>query len=288
MTVTEDTSVYLALRSDRMCCVVAPHVGGAIVSLTLDGNNILRPAPAGTSDILATACFPLVPFANRIDHGTFRIGHETVHLPADPCATPHAHHGHGWRRSWQVDDRSDTTLGLSFEREADNWPWRYRAEQLICISDTDLTIDLTLHNLQQSAAMPAGAGIHPYFPRHIDSQLEADARRYWRNDPSGLACAMAPSAHFRDGSPVSIAAVEGADNFFETDGQHVIVTGGGHRVSVEGSEAGFHLYAPVGADYFCVEPVSHAPNSFGRGEFRKSDFIDPGRSRRWRLRLGIS
>ena len=77
-----------------------PDLGGAIGSLAFKGHEILRPTPAGASDVLQTACFPLVPYANRIAHGRFTFDGAVIQLPVPARFAPHAIHGIGWQRAW--------------------------------------------------------------------------------------------------------------------------------------------------------------------------------------------
>ena len=49
-----------------------------------------------------------------------------------------------------------------FEGGADEWPWRYRAEQQFQLNPSALTVSLSIENLAQSP-MPAMLGLHPYF-----------------------------------------------------------------------------------------------------------------------------
>lgn len=79
----------------------APNVGGSIRRFD-SGAAVLRPA-AGPS-ILDAACFPLVPFSNRIAHGRFAVAGQEVGLrPNFPSADhPHPLHGFGWLLPWTV------------------------------------------------------------------------------------------------------------------------------------------------------------------------------------------
>jgi len=68
-----------------MRLTLAPHVGGSIRELTWRGEHVLRPASAGaTDDPFEMACFPMVPFANRIARGCFDFDGQTVCLAPNP------------------------------------------------------------------------------------------------------------------------------------------------------------------------------------------------------------
>ena len=79
-----------------------PNLGGAIGALRHEGRDVLRPAPKGTLDVLATSCFPLVPYANRIANGRFEFDGQTHRLPLNFGDHPHSLHGLGWQAEWTV------------------------------------------------------------------------------------------------------------------------------------------------------------------------------------------
>src|SRR6185369_13991324 len=91
---------------------VAPGIGGSLTHFHwIDGTRTyawLRPTPEadcrrGPADRLA--CFPLVPFSNRIREGRFRFGGREIALPLNQLPQPHAEHGHGWQSAWIVASR---------------------------------------------------------------------------------------------------------------------------------------------------------------------------------------
>ena len=58
------------LASHGYAVALDPARGGRIVSATYGGLDVLRPEPAsGAASALDSACFPLVPFSNRIRNG---------------------------------------------------------------------------------------------------------------------------------------------------------------------------------------------------------------------------
>src|SRR3984957_9975826 len=80
-----------------------PGRGGTIRELNWHGHDVLRPTPANAGDDpLDTACFPMVPFVNRIAYGRFEFGGRTVQLERNWSEDPHPLHGQGWRKPWTV------------------------------------------------------------------------------------------------------------------------------------------------------------------------------------------
>src|SRR5215813_9076472 len=71
----------LVLQHDGMRLVLAPRLGGSIREFKWRGEDVLRPASAGAGDDpFQMACFPMVPFANRVAHGRFDFDGRTVRL----------------------------------------------------------------------------------------------------------------------------------------------------------------------------------------------------------------
>lgn len=281
----------ITLEASGWRAVILPALGGGMASLHFEGEPVLRSAGPHVGDILDCASFPLVPFANRIGHGLLRVGERMVQLDREPVAWPHAHHAHGWRTDWQVDDVGDRHLTLSYEHPGHGaqghrgWPWSHRAEQRFVIHPGGIQFDMAVVNRDPHSAMPCGTGIHPYFVRSRKSAISLCATAMWANHPDGLAKALEPTELFQGVQPVPVDALEGLDNFFPCTGP-VTIWGGDHPVLLHGSAiAGVHIYVPAGEDYFCVEPVSHAPDAFGRGEYESADLLAPGATchRQWSI-----
>lgn len=266
------------LTNGDSVCEIAPRLGGSILRLFAGGGELLRRAPLGTDDIQQVACFLLVPFANRIAHGRFSFQGRDIAIGIDPKGKPHALHGHGWRRSWTVIERRDDRLSLAFDHDGEGWPWPYRAEQTITLRPDGIEINIVVHNRHSTDTMPVGVGLHPFFLRSADSSIAGDASAYWRNDETGLATTLHVDTCFQGDRPCSVENLVGTDNFFVSE-RNVII---GRRVRIAGDRMdGFHVYVPAECDFFCVEPVTHAPNSFGRGQTRPEDLVAAGSRKSW-------
>ena len=56
----------IALVAGHARAEVDAACGGALASFSFRGIDVLRPTPAGTRDVRLHACYPLVPYSNRI------------------------------------------------------------------------------------------------------------------------------------------------------------------------------------------------------------------------------
>ena len=94
--------VSLALGKARV--ELAPEVGGAIAEFTFSGVDVLRrtpPAARAAGDVRAHACYPLVPYSNRIANARLAVTSGTVELARNFGDHPNSIHGVGWQRAWR-------------------------------------------------------------------------------------------------------------------------------------------------------------------------------------------
>jgi len=264
----------LVLQDEAMRLTLAAHLGGAIRELKWHTVDVLRPAPAGASDDpFEMACFPMVPFVNRIARGCFKFNGQTVRLPPNWSADPHPLHGQGWRAPWTVTAASASAATLAFEGGGDEWPWRYRCEQRFELAHGALSVELSIQNMS-NALMPAMLGLHPYFPDAARAELFARLPRVWRTDGDALPLEeTATPAAWRFDPPRALRSVSldhclsGWEGIADLSWPDRIVTL--HATHCRH----LHVYAPAGRDFFCVEPQSAAPGALGRGE---ATVVSPG------------
>ncbi|RZJ41470.1 MAG: aldose 1-epimerase, partial [Brevundimonas sp.] len=157
---------------------VLPDLGGAIGSLTYQGQDVLRPTPEGCDQILQTASFPLAPYANRIDRARFMFEDRKVELPATPGFEPHALHGDAWLAPWVVEAQDAVSATMSQSHEAGPWPWAWTVRQTLSLDDQGLSAEIALTN-RSDAPMPGGVGFHPYFLRAPETRLTLAAEKVW-------------------------------------------------------------------------------------------------------------
>jgi aldose 1-epimerase len=265
----------LSLRAGRLAVDLAPDAGGSIARFALDGiGDLLRPASdaalaSGTGK--DTACYPLVPFSNRIANGRLAFGGEIFHLEPNWPGVRHPMHGDGWAHAWDVVRQDRTSAELVYLQEAGagaaGWPFRYRARQTFALDEVSLTIGISIENLEDRE-VPAGLGLHPFFVRDAETELACRLSGVWRTDPEVLPLQRLPVPPDWDFSRSRRVDGMGLDHCFDGwDGKATVTwPQRGLRLVLSATEAFRHLviYVPEGQRYFCVEPVSHANGAIGR------------------------
>jgi aldose 1-epimerase len=267
---------FLVLRSDATRLTVDPYRGGTIREFEWHGHAVFRPTAAmAGDDPFDTACFPMVPYVNRIACGRFSFGGRAVRLTRNWTKDPHPLHGYGWRARWSVVTASAARATVRFEGGANEWPWPFRCEQHFEVTADRLSVELSIANLGD-APMPAMLGLHPYFPDAASAQLQAHLPRVWLTDRAALPVeeTQAPPAWGFD-APRAVSAL-GLDHCFSGWNGKATLRWPDRTVSIHATRCHhLHVYAPGGSDFFCVEPQTAAPGALSRDSAEASS-VPPG------------
>ena len=260
----------ITLVSGDTIISVAPERGGGLLCFEWRGVPVFLGARVDDPTPQGLASFPLVPWSNRIANGRFG---DVVLPPNMPnLDQPHAVHGHGWLLSWDVVEALSDRVTLRYRHAADDWPWAYEAwQQLVACAD-GYVHRLALTNLD-SRPMPAGLGLHPYFPRP-GARICTAFNGYWQTTPDGL-----PTQWVADGADSSdLLSGTTVDTHFTGRQGPLLIEWPTHRLTIAAPDDlnCTVIYAPEGGDFFCVEPVSHETDAINRGGMRR---LAPGE--RW-------
>lgn len=265
-----------------------PALGGAIGALRHQGVDVLRPTPDGAANPLDTACFPLVPYANRIAGGRFSFGGRAIALPRNFGEHPHSLHGLGWQRAWDEVEAGAKHTRLEHRHDGSGgWPWRYRAEQLFELERDGLRVALTLAN-ESDEAMPAGLGFHPYFTRPERTRLRFAAAHAWLGDADQLAVRRVAADRFGNWADGAVPYGSGmVDNAYESWDGVASLEQAERTITLSADGArDLHLFVPADGGFCCVEPVTHLPDAFNRpGDL--FDIVPPGETMTLTMRISI-
>lgn len=253
----------ISLKAGAWECVLRPEIGGSVARLRRDNIDILRPMPAASREPLEAACFPLVPFCNRIAGASFLHSGRRVSLTPNHPPEPHALHGMGWHCAWEVADIcADSARLLHSHDGALGWPWAYRSEQVIRLDGSGLNIELQIVNLAAQST-PAGLGLHPYFRRSERSAVQFAAASLVLSDSDLLPTGEEASADWL--APWSVGAVlpqATVDHCHSGWAGHAEIRDEQGTIRLEARNASYlHVYAPADGSALCLEPVSHRPDA---------------------------
>ncbi|WP_296718022.1 aldose 1-epimerase [Erythrobacter sp.] len=249
---------------------ILPQAGGLLTALDCGGVPVLRAMPAGSANPLDAACFPMVPWCNRIAGGKYAWAGERISLAPNFAPEPHAIHGHGWQSVWIVAEAeaSRCTLVHRHDGTAPRWLWAYEARQAVVLDAAGCTITLSLTNLSPEP-MPAGLGLHPYLRRRPESRV-----RFAAGSVVAVGADMIPTGeHLPPSQFGDYAAAGGAvlppaliDHCYTGwDGAAVVEDDLGTITLRAAGAPHLHLYAPQAPDILCLEPVSHLPDAINAG-----------------------
>ena len=280
----------IELRCGDLSLTVHPTVGGAVTAWKKGELNLLRPASEttiATKNALDTACYPLVPFSNRIENGKLVFRGKEYRMEPNMKPHPHPLHGHAFRGEWQVAQASPTSATLRFAYQADDFPSAYESTQKIGLGVDSLTIEIAVKNTGHET-MPAGLGLHPFFRKPAGTKLQKKVSGVWlaANDDGIPTERVAVPERWDFGRLRELGDVV-LDHCFPgwTDQVAIIEwpdVGLRARLTAEGPMHHLVVYVPEGQDFFCVEPVTNMNNAFNRAERGEKGtgtvLLEPGES----------
>ncbi|WP_426106066.1 aldose 1-epimerase [Massilia sp. TSP1-1-2] len=259
----------VTLRNAHLHAQVLPAIGGALARLdALAGGHprtLLRPCelPAGAPDPTPSqlACFPLVPWSNRIGDGGFHFDGRRIDLAPNRAGEPFPIHGEGWQQPWQVVSRSNTSVALLLDRGGQS-PFSYVARLCYALRGPLLEVTLEVRN-DGNYALPFGLGLHPWLPRTEGVLLRAAARSVWRRGEDGLPSEPTDIPIEWDFSGARPLPEQAIDNVFSGwDGvAEIFWPESAQRLKITADMGYYIVYTRPGADFFCFEPVDHMINA---------------------------
>jgi len=283
---TSDDGLLVLRHGEARLVLDADH-GGAIREFRCRGRDILRPTPAGAGkDPLDLACFPMVPFVNRIARGRFEFGGREVQLANNAPQIAHPIHGEGWRRQWTVTQIAPDNARLEFEGGGGKWPWRYLAEQHFALGPDTLSIELSAENLGVEP-MPLMLGLHPYFIGASRTRLLAGVPKVWHTDQAALPTELAAAPPDWGFDPARALKNLALDHCFASWNGTATLYGPQGTLHLQATNCRFlHIYVPEGQDFFCLEPQTAATGALGRGG-AEVEAVLPGERRAMSLRINV-
>lgn len=212
--------------------------------------------PAELASSRQSACYPLVPYSNRLGYRRFRwLGREHTTQPNFED-NPHSVHGVVWQRPWQVVRAEASAAVLRYRHGGDgHWPFAFEIEQQFELGAGALDVRLAFTNLAEHS-QPVGLGWHPYFPKRARSRLHIELAERWDNDATGLPVRRVA----QPGIDADIAHLD-FDNCFSGWRGAARIRDEKLSMRLTSSLPYLVVFTPQTKPYYCVEPVSHVSNA---------------------------
>lgn len=254
----------ILIESDRLAAVVAPHLGGSLLSLDWREGAVpvMRTTPGAPERANERAMFVMVPWCNRISGPGLPWEGRVYPLPRLIPEQTLAIHGIMLHRALAVVEREAGMVRLALSAD-DLAPFHFDAELLYRLDGGTLEATVTLRHTGAAPA-PYGVGFHPWFERGPDDLLSFSAERWVEeNDarlPSGRLPAMVGSAlDYSAPRPLPEGLInntflgwDGTARLDRADGMRLTLTGGGATGRI------LHVYSRAReCGFVCLEAQSH-------------------------------
>lgn len=247
----------LELRAGALRLALRADLGGSIAGLWHRDTPILRSTePGSLTSSRQSACYPLVPYSNRVAYRRFRWQGRDYTTATNFDDNPHSVHGVGWLRAWELVSCGTNDATLRYRHLPDaHWPFAFEAQQRFTLVPDELRVQLSITNTAD-IAQPVGLGWHPYFPKRERSRLHIEVSDRWEADVNQLPVRQVAQLGI-DGEVSQL----GFDHCL--DGWHGPARIRDERFSLQLTSNLTHLvvYTPADKPYFCVEPVSHVSDA---------------------------
>ena len=263
--------------------------GGALLSVCYRGLPVLVPAGGPAADM---ACFPMVPFGNRLEVNRFQLGARQWQLQPN-TSDPLYLHGDGWLGLWDFEFSQAGAATLCFARTADAAsPYAYRARQHISLAGNRLSIGLSVQNCGPDT-LPFGLGLHPFFARTPRTTLLFAAQRCWTERPGHLPGEPLPIAAPLDFSVARRLPSMWINNAFDgwqgTAAIHWPEWQLSATLAADPPSGCLMLFQPTDrSDIICLEPMTHLPNGHHRPDLGRLTLLAPSESLSTRLDIDFA
>ncbi len=265
------TADIITLETDMQRLQLAPEMGGSVTTWDWKASDqwmpLLRPWNGISGDRYTLACFPLVPWSNRITQGGFEYAGVFYPIHVNRTEEHYPIHGSGWLQSWHVAERTGNRIKLLLEsRGFDGSAYSYRSTETFLLLPDGMQIDLTVTNIGPDT-LPFGLGLHPYFVRNQHTLLRFKAEGVWLSGEDPI-----PTEHTTNFPPTwnynTLSPLEGPliDHCFTGWNGKALIDYPDRSLSltiVMPDCNGYTLlYRPPKQDYFCLEPITHPIDAF--------------------------
>ncbi len=276
------------LSSGGSTAIVIPELGMLVASFVVNGHEfVARPGGVAAYRAGHTTAVPLLyPWANRLSRRSYRVGETAVSLRglalhADPNGLP-IHGTMTARPEWEMATLGRGRMRARFDFGAHpdllaSFPFPHVIEVSVAVGPRRLEVGTSVV-AGRNAAVPVSFGWHPYWrvPGARNSwTLELPELERVRLDRRGIPTGSRTAAPTET---VTLADRE-FDDLFTAAGprRSVVLRGRGAqlRVDLDACYPFLQVYAPAGAAFCCLEPMTAPTNALVTGHH---PVVAPGES----------
>lgn len=268
------------LSSGLLDATFLPELGMLGRSLRYRGEEVLA-LPGGLDGYRAghvTGLPLLAPWANRLGSDRYEVDGtvvdlEGLNLHADGRGLP-IHGTMTARPGWELLDVGERALLARFDYGAHpdllaSFPFPHEIRVRVEVDAMALTVTTTIAPTAERI-VPVSFGYHPYLriptARRADVRLRLPSRRHLELDNRGLPTGAAHDEAVED-EPLGTRVF---DDLYELGVDRRLTLGGGERrvsVALEDGYGYAQVFAPAGADYICLEPMTAPVNALVDGGY---------------------
>lgn len=253
----------ILLVSEKSKVVISPSFG-AVLEYQTDNSpesfHWFRKTPQNFHLATDCACFPLIPFCNRIAAGKFSFLDKAYYTLVEK-SEPNALHGLGWTSTWQVQEVTQTSCILHHICWDKNlYPFAYEAQQIFILEENNLKITIRIKSLQST--MPVGIGLHPYFTKNC--KVQAKIEKMWQTDKNLIPTFLEKNSFCEKLNNGNFEPQKNnLDNSFTNWNGRAKITWENQSLEIKADPIFQFLacYSPK-KNFFCLEPTSSAPDAF--------------------------
>ncbi len=263
----------IILSNNLISVGILPELGASLSFLkyTKDGKqvDILRQAEIKSDkpDANHSALFPMIPYCGRIRGGSFTYWGILRKVAKNHTGFQDPIHGDGWNSVWTVIKQTNemAVLKMTHDKKDGGFPFSYSSEITYSISGGNLTIKMTVHN-PAPLPMPCSLGIHPFFVKEKDVELNFKTQLVWSNETDPIFDDPYPTPkawNFNGGKQLKNAIFDTCFGGFEEQAR-IVYPSKDICIDITTNDLFHHvvLYSPKGKNFFCLEPTTSASNAF--------------------------
>ncbi len=263
------------LENKNIIVEIAPACGGSITRFDYKYNNLNIAIFRRCEDelikqcsALGASCFPLMPYSNRLRDGKFMLEGQQYRHELNCPPEIHSSHGDAWMRPWSIIKAAADFIEMRIQA-TDEQPIKYTGTQIIRLEKNAISVLLKVTNNDVITA-PFGIGLHPYFPRKPETQLQCDLDNEWTLDnelmPDQL---LSNSLKGKMQNSILVNKLPIAGAYFSRSTDASISLPSSElvlRITTKPPMQHAIIWCPTGQNYFCYEPVSHMIDGFNRSD----------------------